>query len=140
MIGAEHGNAGRQLIERTAMRIGKARQRTAHAFHFGGVDADAGAAGLGVEIQHVESPPRAGNDGAQPAGIGAVAQARLRDGFARAGVKQLQAAFDRVGSALGLDGARIGGVDEGQPAIGIARPYRRRQCFEERAQRGDLGR
>ena len=64
VIGVEHGDAGRQLIERAAVRIGHPRQRAAHGFGFGGVDADAGAAGLGAEIEHIESAPRAGDDGA----------------------------------------------------------------------------
>ncbi len=140
VIGVEHGDAGGQLIERAAMRIGKPRQRATHRLDFGGVDADAGAAGFGAEIEHIESAPRTGDDGAQPAGIGAVADATLRDSFARGTVEQFQAALDRVGCALGFDRARIGGIDESQLSGGVAGPDRRRQRFDERAQRRGFGR
>ena len=72
-------------------------------FHFGRVDADAGAAGLGAKIEHVEAAPRAGDDGGKPAGIEPpLACARLRDVFARRAVEQLQAALDRVGGIFAL--------------------------------------
>ena len=46
------------------------------------------------------------------------------------------AARHRVGGIRGLDRARIGGVDEDQPPVGIARPDRRRQRVDQRRQRG----
>ena len=140
MVAVKHGDAGGKLIERAAMRVGEASERAAQRFHFGGVHADAGAAGLGTKIEHVKSPARAGDDGAQPAGIGATAPVLLRDVFARGAVEQFQAALDGVGGALGFDGARIGGVDEGQIPLRVARPQRRRQFFGERPQRGEFGR
>ena len=67
-----------KLIERAAVRIDHAGQRAAHGFGFRGVDADAGAAGVGAEIEHVEAAPVADNDGRQPARIGSACGARLR--------------------------------------------------------------
>ena len=83
VIGAEHGDAGRELIERAAMRIDQAGERDAHGFRFGGVDADAGAAGLGAEIEHIEGAPRAGDHGRQPPRIGAVGRERVQNIVAR---------------------------------------------------------
>ena len=45
------------------------------------------------------------------------------------------AARHRVGAVPGLDGARIGGVDEGERAGLVARPDRRGQRVDQRAQR-----
>ncbi len=91
MIGVEHGDAGRQLIERAAVRIGQPRERVAHRFRFGGVDADAGAAGLGTKVEHIEGAPAAGDDRGKPAGVGAALQARPRDVVARGAVEQFHA-------------------------------------------------
>ena len=138
MIGAEHGDAGGQLIERAAMGIDHAGERNAHGFRFGGVEPDAGAAGLGAEIEHIEGAPRAGDHGRQPARIGAVRGERAQNVVARGAVEELEAPRDGVGCALGFDRARIGGVGEGQLARRVARPHRRRQVLDQGAQRRDF--
>ena len=97
MTGIEHGDAGRKLIERPAMGIRKTRERAAHRFRFRGIHSDAGAAGRGLEFQDIEGAPRAGRNGAKPAGIGAIAPARQRDIFPRGAIEKFEAAFDRVG-------------------------------------------
>ena len=121
------------------MRIDHAGQRAAHRFRFGGVHAQSGAAGFGAEIEHVEASPGAGDNSGKPPGIGARKGARPRDGVTRGAIKKLQVPLDRVGRVLGFDRQRIGGVDEGQPAGGVARPYRRRQLLDQGAQRSDFG-
>ena len=138
VFGVEHGDAGRQRVERAAVGIDHAGERAAHRFRLGGVDAEPGAAGLGAELQHVETAPCAGDDGGQPAGIGAARAARLRDGLARGAVEQFQMPLDGVAGIARLDRARIGGIDEIEPPGPIPRPHRRRQPFDQRAQRGDL--
>ena len=140
LAGIEHGDADRQVIERSAVRIEHARQRASHGFCFGGVDADAGAADIGADVEHIEAAARAGDDGGQPARICAPIGARLRDRRPRGAVEQLQAPADGVGGIARFDGARIGGVDESEPPCRIARPGRRRQRFDQCAQRGNLGR
>ena len=72
VIGVEHGDTGRKLIEGAAVRVDHARHRAAHGFRFGGVDTEAGAAGLGAKVEHIEALPRSGDNGGQPAGIRAV--------------------------------------------------------------------
>ena len=42
-------------------------------------------------------------------------------------------------ASLRFDRPRVGGIDEGQPSGRVARPHRRRQLFDQRAQRRDLG-
>ena len=44
--------------------------------------------------------------------------------LARGAVEQFDAALDRVGAVLGVDRARIGGVDEDELAGLVARPDR----------------
>ena len=122
------------------MRVGETGKRATHRFEWGGVDADAGAAGRGFEIEHIETMARAGGDGRHSPGIAAACAACLRDIIAYAAVEKLQAALDRVGRAFRFDGAGIGGVDEGQLARRVARPHRRLQCFDDHPQRRGLGR
>ena len=138
LIGVEHRHARRQLIERAAVRINEPRQRAAHRLRFGRVDAQSGAAGLGAEVEHVEAAAGAGNDGRKTPGIPAGLGARPRDSFARRTVEELQVPRDRVGGVARFDGARVRGVDEGQPAGRVSRPDRRRQLLDQRAQRSDL--
>ena len=61
---------------------------------------NAGAAGLGAEIEHIEGAPRAGDHGRQPARIGAVRRERVRNVVARGAVEQLEAPLDGVGALL----------------------------------------
>ena len=97
MIGTEHGDAGGELIERAAMGIDHAGERDAHGFRFGGVEPNAGAAGLGAEIEHIEGAPRACDHGRQPPRVGAVRHERVQNGVARRAVEELDAAGDGVG-------------------------------------------
>ena len=97
VIGIEHGDAGGQLIERAAVGIDHAGERNAHGFRFGGVKPNAGAAGLGAEIEHIEGAPGAGDHGRQPARIGAVGRERAQNVVARRAVEELEAARDGVG-------------------------------------------
>ena len=62
LIGAEDGDAGRQLIERAAMRVDQALELGAHGLDFGRVDADAGAALARRHVEHVEDAAGAGDD------------------------------------------------------------------------------
>ena len=62
VVGAENRDAGRELIERAAMRVHHAGKFGAHALDFGGVDRDAGAAAPRRHFQHVENAPGAGRD------------------------------------------------------------------------------
>ena len=76
------------------MGVDHARKRAAHGFRFRGVDAEPGAAGLGPEVEHVETAPRAGDDRWQTARIAAICAARLRDAVAGGAVEQFQAPLD----------------------------------------------
>ena len=138
VVGAEHGDTGGELIERAAVGIDHAGERNAHGFRFGGVKPNAGAAGVGAEIEHVEGASGACDHGRQPAGIGAVGRERAQNVVARRAVEKLEAARDGVVCGLGFDGARIGGIGEGQLARGVARPDRRRQVLDQGAQRSDF--
>ena len=140
LIGAEHGDAGRRLIKRPPVRVDQPRERIAHRFGFGGVDAEP-ALPVSVRISSTSKLRRvASDDRRQPARIGAVpVRARLRDGFARGAIEQFEVPLDGVGCILGFDRPRIGGIDEGEPPDRVARPCRRRQRFDQRAQGGDLG-
>ena len=90
------------------MGIDHAGERDPHGFRFGGVEPDAGAAGLGAEIEHIEGAPGAGDYGRQPAGIRAVRGERPQDVVACGAVEELEAPRDGVGASLGFDRARIG--------------------------------
>jgi hypothetical protein len=83
--------------------------------------------------------PCPGDDRREPAGIGPARSARARDVFPRRAVEQLQAALHRVDRIARFYRLRVGGVDEGEPSGRVAHPHRRRQPFDQRAQRGDLG-
>ena len=84
VAGVEHGDAGGKLIERAAMRVREPSERTAHGFNFGRIDADAGTARFGNEIEHVEGSLRAANGRAQPCGVGTAGEPRLRNAFCAA--------------------------------------------------------
>ena len=108
------------------MGIDQARQRNAHGFGLGGIDADAGAAARRVNIENVECPPRAGDDRGQPAGIAAAGSALPRDALSRSAVEQLKTPLDGVCGVLGFHRARVGGIDERHRALRVAGPQRRR--------------
>ncbi len=97
MIGIEHGDAGGQLIERAAMGIDHAGERDAHGFRLCGVEPDAGAAGFGAEIEHIEGASGAGDHGRQPPRIGTVGGDRAQNVVARRAVEKLEAPRDGVG-------------------------------------------
>ena len=105
VLGVEHGNAGGELIERAAMRLGHPRQRAAHRLGFGGVDGDAGAAGVGANVEHIEAAPRAGDDRRQAAGKAPPA-VRARAMFSRAALSSSsRSPLDGVGG-IGASTAR----------------------------------
>ncbi len=54
LVGTEHGDADRQLVERAAVRVDEMIARRPHGFGFGHVDSDAGRAALRRDIEHVE--------------------------------------------------------------------------------------
>ena len=81
------------------MGIDHAGELGAHGLRFGRVDADAGAAGLGAEVEHVEGAPRAGDDRRQPARRRS-RWPRARASVARRAVEQLETARDGVGALL----------------------------------------
>src|SRR5690606_41346654 len=53
------------------------------------------------------------------------------------GIEQFEIAADRVGDVTGVGGARIGGVDISERAIGLSRPDWPGQGSGERAQRSE---
>ena len=120
------------------MGVGEPRERAAHAFGFGRIHAQAGAAGLGAEIQHIETAPGAGDNRGETPGKSAGLRSRSRDALARGAIEKLQIPFDGVGRILRFDRARVGGIDEGQPTGRVARPDRRRQLLDQGAQRSHL--
>src|SRR6516162_11545133 len=102
MTGVERGDAGRKLIERATVRIGKPRERAAYGLGFGRIHDNAGAACVGIDFEHIKGSLCAGDRGANPARIGAAGEPRLSDAFARGLIEKLDATIDRLGSALGL--------------------------------------
>ena len=123
MTGVEHGDPGRKLIEGAAVRIRKPRERAAHAFDFGRIDDNAGAASFGIDFEHLEGPQRAPDGSREPAGIGAPREPRLGDAFARRLIQNLEPAIDRFGRAFGLDCPGIGRIDERQLSGRASRPH-----------------
>ena len=115
------------------MCVDQAGERAPHGFGFRGIDAEPGAAGFGLKVEHIEAAPRAGNDSRQAACIAAVGVARLRNIGARCAVEQFQAARDGVGRIARFHRLRISGINEDQSPGRIAQPHRRRQFFDQRA-------
>ncbi|MGY4305002.1 hypothetical protein ACVIJ6_002245 [Bradyrhizobium sp. USDA 4369] len=117
------------------MRLGHAHQGGAQRCSLAGIDGDAGAAiaqGEGVHIVHAALA--AGHD-RQPALEAAGGAKRALQVGAVGGIEQFEIAADRVGDVTGVGGARIGGVDISERAIGLPRPDRPGQGGGERAQR-----
>ena len=115
------------------MCINQAGERAPHGFGFRGIDAEPGAAGFGLKVEHVEAAPRAGNDSRQAAGIAAVGVVRLCNIGARRAVEQFKAALDGVGRITRFNRLRISGINEDQSPGRVAQPHRRRQFFDQRA-------
>ena len=116
------------------MGVDHALELGAHGVRFGGVDADAGAAAAGRQRQHVEEDAAAaGDDRGQPAGEALLGFVGAEQVGARRAVEQLDAARDHLAGILGVDGARIGGVDVNELAGLVARPDRRGQAFDQGA-------
>ena len=90
-------------------------------------------------VDHLEDAARAGDDHRQARLVG-TRRSRAHASRPRArpnrGVPRLR--VDRVGAVARLDGARIGGIDPGQPPGRIARPHRRGQRFEQLPDRIDV--
>ena len=138
-VGGEDGDAGGEPVEHAAVRVDQPRHAGAHAFRFGAVDGDAGAAAAARRIDDVERAPLAGNDRRQPAAVAFAGGAGTRHFLAAGAVEQFEFARHRVGRVGCLDRAGIGGVDEDQPAAVVARPDRGGQRVEQRAHGVDIG-
>ena len=138
-VGAENGDAGRELVERAAMGVDHAGEFGAHALDFGGVDRDAGAAAPCRHFRDVENAPRAGRDRGDACREGLTGGSHAGGFVAFGAVEQFEPAVDRVGLVLGFDRVDVSGVDEAQRAIGVARPDRRGQRIEQAAKRGHVG-
>ena len=95
-------------------------------------------AGAARRIDHVEDAALAGDDGRQALGESLAGGAGAADVVARRAVEQFEFARHRVGRIDGFDRAGIGGIGEDQMAVGVARPDRRRQRFEQRLQGLDV--
>ena len=126
VVGAEGRNAGRELIERTTMRVDHALHVGADILDFRRIDADGSAACRGRHLDHVEHPPFAGDHRGDAAAIGRAAFAHACGVVARGLVEQFEIALDRFGRIAGFDRAGIGGVDEIEPSLAVARPDRER--------------
>ena len=117
------------MIERAAVRVDHALELGAHGVGFGGVDGDAGASRGGSgrsSTSKARRPPR--DDGGQPAGERPARSSCARNRSVRAArSNSSMPRCDRLAAVLGVDRARIGGVDVDQLAGLVARPDRRRQ-------------
>ena len=120
------------------MRLGHARELGAHRLDLGHIDADAGASAGRRPVDHLQDAPRARDDHRQARLVELAGLARRDDAFARARAENLKVARDRVRAVTRLDGARIGGVDPGEPPGRVARPHRRGQRFEQLPDRVDV--
>ena len=81
-------------------------------------------------VEHVEAPPRAGDDSGQPARIATRRRARLRD-VSRAPLSR--SSMCRAAASLGirgLDRRAKARIDEVESARGVAGPGRRRKGFK----------
>ncbi len=139
MVGAEHGDRGGELVEGAAVGLDGAGDLGAQRLDLGRVEADAGAAARHRHIDDVEDAARTGDDhGGAPREGRALGAAALEIGAGRA-VEKLAAGGDGAGGVGRFHRAGIGGVDEGDPAVGIAHPCRGGQRLDDRAQGVGLG-
>ena len=138
-VGGEDGDACGQPVEHAAVCDDQPRHAGAHALRLGAVDSDAGAAAAAWRIDDIEQTPLAGDDRRQPPAVTSAGSAGACHFLARAAVEQFGLARHGIGRVGRFDGARIGGVDEDQPAAVVARPNRRGQRIEQRAHGFDVG-
>jgi len=125
--------ASRSSVRR--LRLAHAGQLGAQGGNFGGIDPDAGAAALGRHVADVEGAPGAGDHRAHAAGVAFVGGASAGQFFPDRVVEQLEPARHGIGRAFGLHRTGIGMIDEAERAMLVARPDRRGQRFDQRAQR-----
>ena len=123
-LGVEHGDAGRQLVERAAMGFRHPRQRRAQPGRFAGVDGDAGAAAAELQRMHVIDAPLAADHDRQPRGIAGVVVERPAQFAALVALQQFEIAVDRIRCAPGLGRPRIGRVGVAEIALGALGPDR----------------
>ena len=97
------------------------------------IERDAGAAGGRLHAHHIEQVPLAGGHHVELLVKDAALAQETLAAFPVGALEELQAARDRVLRIGGLDGARIGRIDEGEPAQPVAPPSRARQRLEQGA-------
>ena len=127
-LAVEHRDAGRQLIERAAMRLRHPHQRRAQRGGLAGIDGDADAAAADIERMHVVEAPLAADHDRQPRGKGGRFIQRAVHVAAAAAVEQFEVAVDRIGDVDRLGRPGIGGVGVARPPLarlGPDRPGRR---------------
>ena len=116
-VDIEDGDAGGELVEHAAVRLDHAVELGAHGLGLGAVDGDAGAAGPARRVDHVEDAALAGDDRRQTAGVGRRRRARCA---ARRAPSRSSNSSSRATASVAssrFDRARIGGIDEDQPAV-----------------------
>ena len=123
-LAVEHRDAGRQLIERAAMRLRHPHQRRAKRGGFAGVDGDADASAADIERMDIVDAPLAADHDRQPRGEGRRAVQCAVHIAAVAAVEQFEVAIDRIRDAAGFGGARIGGIGVAETAVGALGPDR----------------
>ena len=138
LLSVEDRDRGRQLVERAGVRLHLALEVVADAIELRNVDGDAGAAGRGRALGHVEHAPGAGDDGGDPGRVGAAGGPPAGRFVAIGAVEQLEAAGPRVRRVRRLDGAKIGLVRPAEGAVAGAQPDRLRDGVEEPAQALEL--
>ena len=130
VVGAEYRDAGRELVERAAVRLDGARELAAQRLDLGRVAADAGAAAASG-TSTTSKLRRAPATVTAAAARGDAAGAAALDLGAGRGVEQFEAGGDGARRVGRLDRARIARIDEGEPAGAVAHPHRRRQRLDQ---------
>ncbi len=120
------------------MRVDHARDLIAHGFHFGRIDANSSTAVARRQIEDVEYAPGAGDDYRQTGRIRLPGCTGGRQMLACTAVEKLEIACNRIRAVAGFDRVRIGGVHPREHALRVPCPNRRRQCFDQGAQRIDV--
>ncbi len=133
-LAVEHGDAGRELVERAAMRFRHPHQRSAQRIGLARVDRDADAAAADIDGTHVIDAPLATGHDRQPGIVGFGRRERAFHLDTVAGIEQLDAALDCVGRTAGLGRLHIGGVGIAQLALGTLDPDREGRGVGEAAQ------
>ena len=137
-VDIEDCDAGRQLIENTAVRLDHACKFGTHDFYFCTVDRDARTAGTTRHINDFEHATLARHDGWQPAGICLACGASACDIGARGLVEQLQPARHCIGRSFSLYRMRISRIYKDELASGVARPHGGRQRIKQRPHSFDI--